>query len=178
MTDYATVYCTIKVTETDLPYLVSPFRSLQLFNDKEKDHGNVTSWLYEMKTAAFLYAGDRNFNFLEKTKTGSASYRSRRKSQEGHRDGKRKVEERVGCIRGIPPTRSSTGGRESFDRVYDIPPTVWFVSGKKKERHVSKANTNSEVERMVCWTLSFKGTSMIDRFLSSPLLPVTFQKFV
>lgn len=41
-----------------------------------------------MKTAAFLYSSGRNFNFLEKTKTGSSSYTgTAEREKEGRGDG-------------------------------------------------------------------------------------------
>lgn len=82
-----------------------------------------------MKTAAFLYSSGRNFNFLEKTKTGSSSYAGTAEREKEGKEGGDGVGERVGCIHGIPPTRSWAKRKGDLERVYDIPPTVWFVPG-------------------------------------------------
>lgn len=129
----------------DLCGLDSPFRCSQFSDDKEKGYGNVTSWLYEMKTAAFLYSSERNFNFLEKTKTGSSSYRNRRKRQDRKRKREnRTARERVGCIHGIPPTRSSAE-EESRTRLWHS--THCLVCSRwKKKKETTRVKGKHEVE--------------------------------
>lgn len=157
----------------DLCGLDSPFRCSQFSDDKEKGYGNVTSWLYEMKTAAFLYSSERNFNFLEKTKTGSSSYRNRRKRQDRKRKREnRTARERVRCIHGIPPTRSSAE-EEPRTRLWHS--THCLVCSRwKKRNHTCQRQTRRGRSRKWFVKNGFHELSMIDRSVAPRWFLVTF----
>lgn len=65
--------------------------------------------------------------------------------------------------------------RKSLERVYDIPPTVWFVSGEKKERNdTCQRQTRSRRSRKWFVKNGFRELSMIDRSVAPRWFLVTF----